>query len=159
MNPPQTLSLEEIQKILPHRYPFLLVDRITSLEKGKRIVGLKNVSINEPFFQGHFPGRPIMPGVLIAEAMAQVGAVMVMNSKKDQKIVPYLAAINNLRWKKPVVPGDTLVIRVDMIGGRGHIGKVSGKATVGDKVVATGEMSFALVPEKEQDDTNSKTDN
>ena len=80
MNPPQTLSLEEIQKILPHRYPFLLVDRITSLEKGKRVVGLKNVSINEPFFQGHFPGRPIMPGVLIAEAMAQVGGILALMS-------------------------------------------------------------------------------
>ena len=79
MNPPQTLiDLEEIQKILPHRYPFLLVDRITSLEKGKRVVGLKNVSINEPFFQGHFPGRPIMPGVLIAEAMAQVGGILAL---------------------------------------------------------------------------------
>ena len=80
MNPPQTLSLEEIQKILPHRYPFLLVDRITSLEKGKRVVGLKNVTINEPFFQGHFPGRPIMPGVLIAEAMAQVGGILALLS-------------------------------------------------------------------------------
>jgi 3-hydroxyacyl-[acyl-carrier-protein] dehydratase len=153
------IEAKDILKILPHRYPFLMVDRILEMEENKYAVGIKNVSANEPYFQGHYPGMPTMPGVMIAEAMAQVGAVMVMNSKKDQKIVPYLAAINNLRWKKPVVPGDTLVIRVDMIGGRGHIGKVSGKATVGDKVVATGEMSFALVPEKEQDDTNSKTDN
>jgi 3-hydroxyacyl-[acyl-carrier-protein] dehydratase len=140
------IEAREILKILPHRYPFVMVDRILEMEDDKYAIGIKNCTINEPFFQGHFPDLPTMPGVMIAEAMAQVGGIMLMASRKEKKLVPYLAGISNLRLKKPVYPGDTLRIRVDMIGGRGGIGKVKGEAKVDDKVVATAEMSFALVP-------------
>jgi 3-hydroxyacyl-[acyl-carrier-protein] dehydratase len=142
------LEIKEIMQILPHRYPFLMVDKILEVEPGKRAVGMKNVTINEPFFQGHYPGNPIMPGAMMAEAMAQVGGVMMMADKQGERIVPFLAGIEKLRFKRPVVPGDTLLIEVEMIGGRGNMGKVKGNAKVDGKIVAIGEMSFALIPEK-----------
>ena len=110
MTSPQTLSLEEIQRVLPHRYPFLLVDRIISLELGQRVVGVKNVSVNEPFFQGHFPGRPIMPGVLIIEAMAQVGGILALLSTPENLGNPaiFLLGVDKVRFRQPVVPGDQL---------------------------------------------------
>lgn len=143
------IQIREIMNILPHRYPFLMVDRILEMEDDKRAVGIKNVTINEPFFQGHFPGLPTMPGVMIAEAMAQVGGIMLMASRKDQKLVTYLAGIQKLRFKKPVYPGDTLYIEVELIGQKGGMGKVKGTAKVDDTIVAVGEMLFALVPESE----------
>lgn len=143
------IESREILKILPHRFPFVMVDRILEIQENKRAVGIKNVTINEPFFQGHYPDLPTMPGVMIVEAIAQVGGIMLMSPKRDVTLVPYLAAISNMRFKKPVYPGDTLVIEVEMIGGKGTMGKVKGKAEVNGKVVAYGEMMFALIPESE----------
>ena len=146
MIPPQTLNLEEIQKILPHRFPFLLVDRITSLEKGKSVVGLKNVSINEPFFQGHFPGRAIMPGVLIAEAMAQVGGILALLSLPETLGNPhlFLLGIDKMRFRQPVVPGDQLRIMVESVRGGKKFWKMKARAFVDQTLVAEGEIMAAV---------------
>ena len=143
--PPLPLKLEEIQRILPHRYPFLLVDRIIALEPGKRIVGLKNVSINEPFFQGHFPGHPIMPGVLIIEAMAQVGGVGALSMKVNIGKLAYFLSIDNARFRKPVVPGDVLRMEVDLLKAKLNIMKIHGVAKVDNEVVAEADMMFAFI--------------
>jgi 3-hydroxyacyl-[acyl-carrier-protein] dehydratase len=146
MTAPQTLSLEDIRKILPHRYPFLLVDRITSLEKGKSVVGLKNVSINEPFFQGHFPGRAIMPGVLIAEAMAQVGGVLALLSISENLSNPevFLLGIDKMRFRQPVLPGDQLRIEVKSVRGGKKFWKMKAQAFVDQTLVAEGEIMAAV---------------
>ena len=135
------LGIGEILKILPHRYPFLLVDRILEIEDGKRIVGLKNVTINEPFFQGHFPGHPIMPGVLIIEAMAQVGGMLLMGTvpNPDQKVV-YFTSLNNVKWRRPVKPGDQLRFELELLQVRGMMCKMSGIAKVDGQVVCEAEM-------------------
>lgn len=135
----------QIQAVIPHRYPFLLVDKITELELGKRAVGLKNVTINEPFFQGHFPGYPVMPGVLIVEALAQVGAVAMLSMEDNQGKIGLFAGIDGFRFKDQVKPGDTLVLEVEMTRVRGTVGKGHGRALVSDKVVAEGDLMFALV--------------
>ena len=114
------MDVEDIMKVLPHRYPFLLVDRILELEPGKRVVGVKNVTINEPFFQGHFPGHPIMPGVLIIEAMAQVGGMLLLGAIEDpQSKVVYFTSLNNVKWRRPVKPGDQLRFELDVLQVRG----------------------------------------
>jgi 3-hydroxyacyl-[acyl-carrier-protein] dehydratase len=143
---PQTLSLADIQRILPHRYPFLLVDRILSLEPGKRIVGLKNVSINEPFFQGHFPGRPIMPGVLIVESMAQVGGILAFLSNPENlgNASMVLMGIDKVRFRQPVVPGDQLRLAVEILRSGKKFWKMQGQAFVNDTLVAEGEMMAAV---------------
>jgi len=138
------LNLKDIMSILPHRYPFLLVDRITELESGKRAVGIKNVTINEPFFQGHFPGEPIMPGVLIVEALAQVGGVAVLSMPEHKGKLALFTGINNFRFKQMVKPGDQLELSVTMTAMRGHLGKGEAEARVDGKVVASGELWFAL---------------
>ncbi|MFU8793820.1 MAG: 3-hydroxyacyl-ACP dehydratase FabZ [Dethiobacteria bacterium] len=138
------LNLKDIMSILPHRYPFLLVDRITELESGKRAVGIKNVTINEPFFQGHFPGEPIMPGVLIVEALAQVGGVAVLSMPEHKGKLALFTGINNFRFKQMVKPGDQLELAVTMTAMRGHLGKGEAEARVDGKVVASGELWFAL---------------
>jgi 3-hydroxyacyl-[acyl-carrier-protein] dehydratase len=143
------IQAHEILQILPHRYPFVLVDRILEIEENKKAVGIKNVTINEPFFQGHFPGLPTMPGVMILEAMAQVGGVMLLQSKKGEDLVPYLAGASDFRWKKPVYPGDTMVMTVEMLRCKRNIGRVKGYAEVDGNIVAQGEISFALVPRSE----------
>ncbi|MCK9376908.1 MAG: 3-hydroxyacyl-ACP dehydratase FabZ [Syntrophobacterales bacterium] len=146
MTAPQTLCLEEIHRVLPHRYPFLLVDRILSLEKGKRVVGIKNVSINEPFFQGHFPGRPIMPGVLIVEAMAQVGGILALLSlpeKLDNPLV-YLLGLDKVRFRQPVVPGDQLQIEVESMRGGKKFWKMKAQAFVNQTLVAEAELMAAM---------------
>jgi len=146
MTPPQTLNLEEIHNILPHRYPFLLVDRILSLEVGKRVVGLKNVTINEPFFQGHFPGRPIMPGVLIAEAMAQVGGILALVSIPENlgNSALLLLGIDKMRFRQPVVPGDQLRIEVESVRGGKKFWKMKGRVFVDQTLVAEGELMAAV---------------
>jgi UDP-3-O-[3-hydroxymyristoyl] N-acetylglucosamine deacetylase/3-hydroxyacyl-[acyl-carrier-protein] dehydratase len=142
------LDIEEIMRVLPHRYPFLLVDRILEIEDGKRIVGVKNVTINEPFFQGHFPGHPIMPGVLIIEAMAQVGGMLLMGGvpNPENKVV-YFTSLNNVKWRRPVKPGDQLRFELDLLQVRGMMAKMSGVAKVDGQVVCEAEMG-AVVREK-----------
>jgi 3-hydroxyacyl-[acyl-carrier-protein] dehydratase len=135
----------DIQKILPHRYPFLLVDRIIDLEEGKRAVGIKNVTINEPFFQGHFPGNPIMPGVLIVEAMAQVGAVSILSMEEYKGKPAVFTGIEKIRFRKQVIPGDTLTIEAELIAIKRGIGKAKATAKVGDKIAAEGELMFAII--------------
>jgi len=135
-------GIEEILKIIPHRYPFLLVDRILEMEPGKRIVGLKNVTINEPFFQGHFPGHPIMPGVLIVEAMAQVGGVMLMGAFDDpESKVVYFMSLDNVKWRKPVKPGDQLRFELDIVQIRGRVCKMRGIAKVDGELVCEADMA------------------
>lgn len=137
------LDINEIQKILPHRYPFLLVDRI--LEVGEtKIVGLKNVSANEPFFQGHFPGYPVMPGVLIVEAMAQVGAVWILSKPEYQGKIAFFARIDNVRFRRQVIPGDQLKMEVEVIKVRGKVGKAQARAFVDDDLTAEAEFTFAI---------------
>lgn len=136
------LTVEDIMKVLPHRYPFLLVDRILEIEERKRIVGLKNVTINEPFFQGHFPGHPIMPGVLIIEAMAQVGGMLLMGSVPDpaNKVV-YFMSLDNVKFRRPVKPGDQLRIEVDVLQFRGSVCRLHGVAKVDGEVVTEADMA------------------
>jgi 3-hydroxyacyl-[acyl-carrier-protein] dehydratase len=140
------MDVNEIQKILPHRYPFLLVDYIEELEPGKRVVGIKNVTINEPFFPGHFPGTPVMPGVLVVEAMAQVGAVMVLRDipDRDKKLVLF-AGIDQARFRQPVVPGDQLRLVLEVIKMKSRHGKLRGEAFVRGKLVAEAEILSSIV--------------
>jgi len=139
------LEIDEIMKVLPHRYPFLLVDRVLEIEEGKRIVGVKNVTINEPFFQGHFPGHPIMPGVLIIEAMAQVGGMLLMGAVPDhENKVVYFTSLNNVKWRRPVKPGDQLRFELELLQVRGMMCKMSGIAKVDGQVVAEAEMGAVV---------------
>lgn len=135
----------EIQKILPHRYPFLLVDKITEMEEGKRAVGIKNVTVNEPFFQGHFPGNPIMPGVLIVESLAQVGAAMLLSLPENKGKLGVFTGINSMKFRRQVVPGDTLTLEAELVTYRHGMGKANVKATVEGQIAAAGEISFAVI--------------
>ncbi len=152
MSLPTALDGEEIKRILPHRYPFLLVDRIISLEPGKRIVGLKNITINEPFFQGHFPGRPIMPGVLIIEALAQVGGILALVSTPEQLGNPaiFLLGLDKVRFRKPVVPGDQLVLELQAVRGGKKFWKMQGKAFVNETLVTEAELMAAVGQEEKK---------
>lgn len=138
------LDSQQIQAIIPHRYPFLLVDRILEIEDGKRAVGIKNVSVNEPFFLGHFPEYPVMPGVLIVEALAQVGAVAMLKKEENRGRLAFFAGIDNCRFKKQVKPGDQLRLEVEIIRAKGPIGKGKGVATVDGELVCETEIMFAL---------------
>lgn len=139
------LNNKDIQSIIPHKYPFLLVDKIIEIEYGKRAVGIKNVTANEPFFQGHFPGNPIMPGVLIVEAMAQVGAVSILGMEENKGKLAVFTGIDNMRFKKQVIPGDTLRMEVEMIAMKRGIGKAKASAFVGEKLAVSGELMFAII--------------
>jgi len=140
------LDVNEIQRIIPHRYPFLLVDAVLELEPGKRIVGIKNVTINEPFFAGHFPGAPVMPGVLIIEAMAQVGAILVLRDLPDRESkLLYFAGIDQVRFRQPVVPGNQLKLVVEILKLRPRYGKLKGEAYVGEALVAEAEVLSSIV--------------
>jgi beta-hydroxyacyl-ACP dehydratase FabZ len=139
-------SIREIMELLPHRYPFLLVDRIVEWEPGKRIVGVKNVSINEPFFQGHFPGHPIMPGVLIIEAVAQAGGILALKAMGGEKRIAYFAGIDNCKFRRPVVPGDQLRLEVTVIARKGPVWKMHGEALVDGAVVAKADVT-ATIPD------------
>jgi 3-hydroxyacyl-[acyl-carrier-protein] dehydratase len=141
-----TLDINQILRILPHRYPFLLIDRVTELVRKQRIVAVKNVTVNEPFFAGHFPNLPIMPGVLIVEAMAQAGGVLLLTEFEDrnEKLVLF-TGIERARFRRPVLPGDQLRIEVAVTVWRGSAGRMDGKAYVGDKLVAEAGVSCRLV--------------
>lgn len=139
-------TLEDIQKILPHRYPFALVDRIIEYVPGKRAVGIKNVTFNEPHFQGHFPGRPMMPGVLIVEAMAQVGGIVLRQVPEVEGGLFVFAGIDKVRFRRPVVPGDQLVMTTELLAiKRRRFGKMQARAVVDGQRVAEGELMFSLV--------------
>lgn len=146
------LDVEQIQAILPHRYPFLLVDRILELEPGKRAVGLKSVTFNESFFQGHFPGHPVMPGVLVLEAMAQVGGVLLLSLTGNEGKLAYFGGMDKVRFRRPVRPGDQLITEVELLKNRGSIGKVRVTGRVDRQIACEGEFIFALV---ERDDMES----
>lgn len=147
------IDVKEIMEIMPHRYPFLLVDRIESLKEGEEIVGIKNVTINEPFFAGHFPGNPIMPGVLIIEAMAQVGGVLAFHSspKEWAGSLVYFMGIDKVRFRKPVVPGDQLRLKLTTIRQKQRVFKMRGEAYVEDTLVAEAELMAAI--ERGKDET------
>lgn len=138
------LSTKEIMEIIPHRQPFLLIDTIEELEPGTRAVGKKCVSYNEPFFAGHFPGEPVMPGVLIIEALAQVGAVAILSQPDFKGKTAYFAAINSAKFKQKVVPGDVLRLETSIVKVKGPIGVGEAKAYVGDKLAASAELTFAI---------------
>jgi beta-hydroxyacyl-ACP dehydratase FabZ len=143
------MDINEIMSVLQHRYPFLLVDRILELEPGQRAVGLKNVTINEAFFNGHFPGNPIMPGVLIVEAMAQVGGVLLLATTGNKGKLAFFAGIDKVRFRRPVMPGDQLITEVTLLKTKGDIGRVAVVGRVDGQVVAEGEYLFALRPDPE----------
>jgi 3-hydroxyacyl-[acyl-carrier-protein] dehydratase len=138
------LDIDAIKRIIPHRYPFLLVDAVEDLEGGGKVVGYKNVSANEPYFEGHFPEYPVMPGVLIVEAMAQVGAVALLSKPGNEAKLAFFAGIDNVRFKREVRPGDRLRLEVEITRTRGAIGFGEGKAFVGDELACSGELMFAL---------------
>ena len=141
----EELDREAIMKILPHREPFLFVDKIISLERGKHAIGVKNVNIDDYFFKGHFPGRPVMPGVLIIESMAQVGGVMMLSPEENRGKIAYFMSIDNAKFRKPVVPGDQLILEVQAGKIKSKTGQVHAKALVDGKIVAEADLMFALV--------------
>jgi len=140
-----TIEADEIERIIPHRHPFLLLDRVIEIEEGKRAVAIKNVTANEWFFEGHFPGKKVMPGVLIVEALAQVAAVTMLKGVEAAGKSPLFGGIENMRFRKPVVPGDQLRLEFTLEKIRGPIGKGQVRATVDGKLAAEGTISFALV--------------
>ncbi|HWI65840.1 MAG TPA: 3-hydroxyacyl-ACP dehydratase FabZ [Symbiobacteriaceae bacterium] len=144
------LDTKQIMEIIPHRYPILMIDRIVEMESGKRAVGLKSVSANEPVFQGHYPGNPIFPGVLIIEAMAQTGAVALMTLPELAGRVPLFAGIDEAKFKRPVYPGDQLRLEVEIVAMKRGLGIGSGKAYVGETLMAEATIKFALVDPAQQ---------
>jgi len=146
----KSLTIEEIQEILPHRYPFLLVDRVVDMEKGKRIVAIKNVTINEPFFQGHFPGNPIMPGVLIIEALAQTAGILLLKFREKTSKVPVFMTIEEARFRLPVKPGNILRLEVELLRDGATFSKAKGIAFIEDGSVAAESVFMAGLIEREK---------
>ncbi|OGI20148.1 MAG: 3-hydroxyacyl-[acyl-carrier-protein] dehydratase FabZ [Candidatus Melainabacteria bacterium RIFCSPHIGHO2_02_FULL_34_12] len=145
----ENIDVNKIREIIPHRYPFLLIDRVTSIEPGIRAIGYKNITANEPFFQGHFPGNPIMPGVLIIEALAQLGCVAMLVKEEYKDMIGLFAGIDAARFKKPVIPGDKLDLSVELIKLKGPIGKFKCEAKVDGQLAAEAEILFAVIPKPE----------
>ena len=139
------VDVRSIMEILPHRYPLLLIDRITELEPQKRAVGYKNVTFNEPFFTGHFPNNPVMPGVLIIEAMAQLGGCAILERNSQTTTVPYLAGVDDVKFRRPVIPGDKLMMEVNVMWVRMNIGRLRAEARVDEQLVCSGELAFSMV--------------
>ena len=146
-----TLNIQEILEFLPHRYPFLLIDRVVEFERTRRLVAIKNVTINEPFFQGHFPGYPIMPGVLVVEAMAQAGGIILMHELPDrhEKLVVF-TGIERAKFRRPVVPGDQLRIEIDVLSFRPRAGRIAGRALVDGKLACEATLTCQVVPRKRE---------
>ena len=145
-----TLTNQEIQKLIPHRYPMLLVDRIIECDDQKRIVGIKNISVNEPFFQGHFPGTPIMPGVLQLEAMAQVGGILHCRKTGAHGILPLFMGVDNARFRKMITPGDQMRIEVEILNTRGSVIRAHGQVLVDGQVASEADLLFMLTDQKVQ---------
>ena len=145
------LDIQEILDFLPHRYPFLLIDRVVEFERAKRLVAIKNVTINEPFFQGHFPGYPIMPGVLVVEAMAQAGGIILMHELPDraEKLVVF-TGIERAKFRRPVTPGDQLRIEIEVLSFRPRAGRIAGRATVDGKLACEATLTCQVVPRKRE---------
>jgi 3-hydroxyacyl-[acyl-carrier-protein] dehydratase len=147
-----TFDIQEILGLLPHRYPFLLIDRVVEFERGKRLVAIKNVTMNEPFFQGHFPNYPIMPGVLVIEAMAQAGAIIMMNEIPDrEKKLAVFTGIEKAKFRRPVVPGDQLRIEVDVLAFKSRLGRMEANAFVEGKLVCQAILTCSIVPRARED--------
>ena len=147
----QGLDTIQIKELLPHRYPFLLVDRVTYIEPGQKAIGYKNLTANEQFFEGHFPFRPIMPGVLMVEALAQLGCVALLMKEEYRNSLGVFTGIENLKFRTMVTPGDRLDLEVELIKIKGPVGKLKGIARVGDKIACEGEISFAMVKKVESE--------
>lgn len=145
----QIIDINQIRRVIPHRYPFLLIDRITYVEPGIKAIGYKNVTTNEPFFQGHFPGNPIMPGVLIVEALAQLGCYAMLIKDEYKNMIGLFAGIDGARFKRQVIPGDRLDLSVELLKLKGVIGKFKGEAKVDDQLAVEAEVMFALAPKPE----------
>jgi 3-hydroxyacyl-[acyl-carrier-protein] dehydratase len=144
MDMTQFIQIDQIMEMLPHRYPMLLIDRILEIEPDQRVVALKNVSVNEAFFQGHFQGRPVMPGVLILEAMAQAGACLVFFREENRGKLAFLAGVDHARFKRPVTPGDRLILEIEAVHLRKSFGKCRAKASVDGEIACEAELMFAL---------------
>jgi len=140
-----TLDINQIQQILPHRYPFLLIDRIIALETGKRVTAIKSVTMNEPYFAGHFPGHPVMPGVLVVEAMAQAGGLLIMREFKPNSKLVLFTGIDKCKFRKQVTPGDQLRIEVEVLAFRRNVGRMQGAAYVGDQLACEAELSCVVI--------------
>jgi 3-hydroxyacyl-[acyl-carrier-protein] dehydratase len=138
------IDINEIKKILPHRYPFLLVDRVLELVPNQRIVALKNVTVNENFFNGHFPSKPVMPGVLIIESMAQAAGLVMLSQEEHKGKIPYFTGIDNARFRRPIVPGDQIIIEVDVLKVRGNVGRVKAVAKIDNQIATEAELMFIL---------------
>lgn len=142
------MDIEKIKEIIPHRYPFLLVDRIVEMTPRKRIVGLKNVTINDPFFQGHFPSKPVMPGVLIVEALAQTCGVLVLREEECKDKLAYFASIKEAKFRKPVIPGDVLILEIEITNHRTRLVQCHGVAKVDNEVVCEADLMFSIMGDR-----------